>query len=142
MHRLRFAAQPSYGILLEEREKLVHYRIYLLGSTGQFAAAEHFEAADDIEAKQTAADLHGLSSDTFAGYELWRGRQLIVRSTTGHGSLPSWADWQERRRRHLLDLEDRLARSFECVRTSRQLMEAMDNLRAGMPTGMGGGQPG
>lgn len=110
---------------------VVHFRVYLLDKQGRIEAAESFVAVDDDAAMGVATDLYGTLSDTFSGYELWQGNRRVETAGPRAAQQPDYTNWADAHRRQMLELEDCLARGFECVRTSRQLMEAVDRLLDG-----------
>jgi hypothetical protein len=108
---------------------LYSYRMYLLDSDGDIAAAESFLASKDDDAADVARSVFEASNDVFSGYELWTGKQCISSAT--HSALA-------RRTRHaavqkhqqtVLDLEERLHKAFACVRRSRRLLAASKGIR-------------
>ena len=122
------------------------YRVYLLDKKFSIRAAENFVARDDGEAVEIASALHDACSDIFASCEVWCGSSLVAK-------LPSaLADGQDGaavsrsvsseirlllpiRQENILDLEDRLQRSFACVRESRRLLHTYSELTGNVLTG-------
>ena len=111
----------------------MNYRFYLLDGEDRFRAAESFTASGDAEAKQIADDVYAACSDTFDGFELWRGTERIAkgRELDGRAEITLQAI-VEQREKDALDLEERLQRSFECVRSSRKLIEEALRLRGAL----------
>jgi hypothetical protein len=111
-------------------ENRLQYRVYLLNSEGRIAAAESFYATGDEEALGIAFDLYNLSSDAVDGYELWRGAvRLTAASNQPQQAYLNREDTIISRQERMLELEERLWRSFVCIRESRRLLEAMTDLR-------------
>jgi hypothetical protein len=108
----------------------VNYRVYLLQIDNHIQAAESFSARDDREAEEVALALYGNCSTSFHAIELWQGPQLIMRRT-GDITRPTvnLLELIERRQESVVKLEEVLAGSFECIRQSRQLMAALDEIR-------------
>ena len=113
------------------------YRAYLLDEAYHIRAAENFAAECEDEAIEIASILHDACSDVFPTSEVWQGDTLIARlprtsSHDGHSAGQSSGARLNiaRRERHALELAERLHRSFACVRESRRLVRAMDDLKA------------
>lgn len=107
----------------------MRYRVYLLNQWNKIAAAESFAAADDDEALAMGRDLYVMSSDVFCGYEVWRGKTRLVAGSPSPPANPVSIDlWPAVRQMRMLDLEERLQQSFVCIRESRTLMTAVDQL--------------
>jgi len=106
------------------------YRLYLFSSGNEIAAAEHFSASDDAEADGLADTLYEVAGNRFTGYEVWREATLVVtaRPKARRGARFDPATWKRAQQLHLLELEDRLAKSFACIRSSQALMDAVDKL--------------
>jgi hypothetical protein len=109
----------------------MEYRVYLLDASNHINAAESFAAANDEEAIEIAASLHEACSDAFDGYEVWREANCI--SPNGHHrrapTVSSREEVIEARKHDILDLADRLQRSFPCVGRSKKLLETKFKLR-------------
>lgn len=109
----------------------MEYRLYLAGSDDHFRAAESFNAKDDAAAEEIALALYGNCSTSFHAIELWRGTDRIMR----HAGNEAWPTVDlrkliDRRQESVAQLEETLERGFQCVRESRQLIEALDKIRA------------
>lgn len=111
----------------------MNYRLYLLDSAPSIRAAESYVAANDAEAAEIAAAICNAAGDVFQKCELWRGaEQLATLWPDGRNAIDqrrrsldiSLAARQER----ILEVEDRLQRSFACVRSSRQLLQTYARL--------------
>ena len=107
------------------------YRFYLLDQDNHIKAAETFCAADDATAQETADLVYDACDDEFQRYELWRNGERVTTGWVGanvaRGSRLS--DVVSTREENILDLEDRLQRTFTCVRRSRKLLEITSALR-------------
>ncbi|MBV9251907.1 MAG: hypothetical protein JO227_22035 [Acetobacteraceae bacterium] len=109
-------------------EGTMNYRLYLLDSINRIRAAESFSATGDREARKIAASVHEACADVFAGYEIWRGSERLTADSRQVGL--DWTDWAMLQRQEaVLDLEERLQRTFACVSQSRRLLEASAKLR-------------
>lgn len=109
----------------------MNYRLYLLDEEGTIDAAENFavpDGADDAEAVAIAVNVYEAVSDVMRGYEVWQGRRRVAVFHPLPVQRPDPAQWTEARQLRVIDLEERLAASFECIRTSRQLLETVDKL--------------
>ena len=108
------------------------YRFYLVDRAGRFRAAEAFSAADDTAAAEIASCVYAECSDVFAGYELWRGTDCLVvkRNSSGASAPPCLPEIVAARQQSVADLEERLQRTFACMRESRRLLEATARWRA------------
>jgi hypothetical protein len=108
----------------------VDYRIYLLDGGDHISAGEFFSASNDKEAAEIAASIYEVCSDAFEGYEVWHGAVCIL--PNGHNrnwTVPRIEDVIEARQDNILDLEDRLQRSYACMNRSRKLLEVQARLR-------------
>jgi hypothetical protein len=115
------------------------YRFYLLDQDSHIKAAETFSAPDDAGAHEVASLVYGACNDEFGSYELWRGAQRVAGGCDGvnaAGEL-TLADVILARQENVLDLEDRLQRTFACVRRSRKLLETTAALRSRVHSGGG-----
>src|SRR3954451_23870013 len=96
------------------------YRVYLYNSSNKICAADHFVAEDVLEALEIGAVLARATQDVFHRHEVWCG----TRHVTGAGGIgnvrtvgmPTLATLPEMRQMRAVDLEQRLAESFACVR--------------------------
>ncbi len=107
------------------------YRLYLLDENAHFRAGESFSATSDMEAADIAAAVHSACADVFDGYELWRGAHCVLQIRNGlvpAGNV-TLSDVVAARQENVLDLEERLQRTFACVSASRTLLAATDGLR-------------
>lgn len=111
----------------------MQYNFYLLGVDNRIRATDTFSASNDEDAAQIAGDAYLLAQDEFGGFELWRYGTLLSGSRgPRHVRVPSPAAWwSDVRQQRALELEERLESSFECIRSSRELMKRIDELRAG-----------
>jgi len=101
----------------------MNYRLYLFGKARRIRAAEHFGADNDIRAIGIAESVFSFCCDDFEGYEVWNGMTMIADDR----SLPEASRWwaiTQASQRDVLDLEDRVQRTFRSVSKSRQLLEA------------------
>jgi hypothetical protein len=106
----------------------MRYRLCLLGKSSDIRAAEAFLAEDDVRANEIALSVFSACCDDFDGYEIWNGATMI---SCGRGPQPP-GDWRaitQASQREVLDLEDRMQRTFACVSKSRQLLDATARLR-------------
>ncbi|HTW70615.1 MAG TPA: hypothetical protein VME47_12065 [Acetobacteraceae bacterium] len=109
----------------------MNFRIYLLDATCRIRAAESFSATNETEAAEMAAATYDACSDVFEGYEVWCGSARLLRgrrTEPGEITLNAW-DVVMMRQENILDLEDRLSRSFACVRESCRLLAVSGQLR-------------
>jgi len=109
----------------------MNFRIYLLDATSRIRAAESFSADDDVEAGEIAAATYDACSDVFEGYELWRGATCIARDRRQAKDAVRLNAWEiaMMRQDNILDLEDRLHRSFACIRESSRMLTISSQLR-------------
>jgi hypothetical protein len=109
------------------------YRLYLLDERGRIRAAETFSAQSDNEAMKIASKVWNACDDSFQQYELWCGSDRITRARyraqTGQQKERTAGDITSEYQEHLLDLEERLQRSFVCMPASRKLLAATTELR-------------
>jgi|SRR5579875_618880 len=119
------------------------YRVYLLDQKLSIRAAENFVAHDNLEAVEIATALHEACSDVFACCELWCGSSLIAKLPPAVHQKHDGADLAASvtseirlllpvRQQNVLALEDRLQRSFACVRESHRLLRTYNELRRQM----------
>jgi hypothetical protein len=107
------------------------YRVYLTDAKKHFRAEESFSAKNAFEAEEIALALYGNCSMTFHGIELWRGPNLLMRRTRdGARPIVDLQNLTGKRQECVVGLAEMLVRTFECVRESRQLMAALDQIRA------------
>ncbi|HUB44861.1 MAG TPA: hypothetical protein VMB73_07745 [Acetobacteraceae bacterium] len=109
----------------------MNFRIYLLDAASRIRAAESFSAADDVEAAEVGATTFDACSDVFDGFEVWRGSTRVARGRrTGKtvARLNAW-DVVMMQQENILDLEERLHRSFACIRESSRLLTVTAHLR-------------
>ena len=104
------------------------YRFYLLDESDRVRAGEHFAAPDDAIATQLAAWVHKTCSDVFDGYEVWRGTTRVAARNEIDFETPTVRAVIEQRQASVCDLEERLQRTFACVRQSKRLLEATARL--------------
>jgi hypothetical protein len=107
----------------------MRYRLYLLGKSGDVRAAEAFLAEDEVRANEIALSVFSACCDDFDGYEVWSGETLISRGRGGPQQPRHWEAITQANQREVLDLEDRLQRTFTCVSESRRLLDATARLR-------------
>lgn len=106
----------------------MHYRVYLLDQDSHIGAAETFAASCDADASAIAASVHQACADAFPRFELWRGPQRLQ-------AKDDWTveDVVARHQDSVLDLEERLMRTFDCLKRSRTLLEETTRLRSRWP---------
>jgi len=109
----------------------MNFRIYLLDATSRIRAAESFSATDDSEAAEVALATYDACSDIFEGYELWRGSTRLAGSLPASRNSPRLNAWSMAmmQQDNVLDLEERLHRSFACIRESSRLLTISSQLR-------------
>jgi len=109
----------------------MQYRYYLLDCDDHIKAAETFSAPDDVMARETAKLVYDACDDEFAMYELWRGAEFVAKGSDRANAAGGigLSDVVSARQENILDLEDRLQRTFACVRRSRKLLETTAALR-------------
>lgn len=107
------------------------YRVYLLQATDQILAAETLSATDDHEAIAIAATVHDACSDACGGYEVWRGAERIAGTHAGRISARSTtlADLTERHQQSVIDLEERMQRTFSILAKSRRLLQVQQAMQ-------------
>lgn len=98
------------------------YQLYLLNEEARIRAAEAFSALSDREAAEIGGCVHEACSDVFAGFEVWRGPERIRAHKYVEAPL-RLQDVIETRQANILELEERLQRSFGCVARSKRLLE-------------------
>jgi ribosome-binding protein aMBF1 (putative translation factor) len=109
------------------------YRLYLL-KRGRIRASEIFYAQNDNEAKEIASRVCNACDDSFKQYELWSGTEQITSVRRVAQTVPQ----RERKSQDIalahqeivLDLEDRLQKSFTSLAASRKLLAASAELRS------------
>jgi hypothetical protein len=109
------------------------YRFYLVDKRGRIRVTEIFYAQNDNEAKDIASRVYNACDDSFRQYELWSGTEQITSVRCGAQT----AQQMERRSQDItlahqeivLDLEERLQRSFARMAASRKMLEATAELR-------------
>lgn len=109
----------------------MQYRYYLLDGDDHIRAAETFSALDDAVARETAKLVYNGCNDEFERYELWRGGERVT-GGSNHADAAGelrLSDIVAAHQESILDLEDRLQRTFACVRRSRRLLETTAALR-------------
>jgi hypothetical protein len=109
----------------------MNYRFYLLDENEHIRAGESFTASDDAQATEVAAAVHSACSDVFDGYELWRGNARVAKTRRTRHVSSSAQEIVEARQENVLDLMDRLQRTFTCVRESRRLLQVTSYLTTG-----------
>jgi hypothetical protein len=106
----------------------MQYHIYLLGPGDHSQAGGSFIADDNSEAREIAIAVFGSCYTSFQGIELWTGTTLVMRKV----HIRATVDLQkviDKRQENIAQLEEVLEQSFECIRKSRQLMDALDKVR-------------
>src|SRR5689334_3085725 len=101
----------------------MQYRLYLLDSSGKIAAADSFAVDDDADATQLAADLYDACSDVFGGYELWQGAVRVVAALNRPPRPLDFSRLTSARQAMMLEVEERLSDTFDCIRRSKRLIE-------------------
>ncbi|MFL5280051.1 MAG: hypothetical protein ACJ8AW_03400 [Rhodopila sp.] len=114
----------------------MNYRIYLYDAYGKICAGEALLATDDAEALELGAIVFRSVSDACCRYEVWSG----IRHLNGPAAMkpyhaPSLVELSDARAIRVLDLEERLASSFACIRTSRALLVEVNILIAARNSG-------
>lgn len=110
----------------------MNYRVYLMDEHRHIRAAESFAADCNNEALEITAVLYDACSDTFPACELWQANTMIGRLPASSPQADGFAhDYLGlgRRQRDILELEELLRQSFACMRESRRLLRAMDDLK-------------
>ena len=110
------------------RRTIMNYRLYLLDDARNIRAGESFVAEDDSRAIGIAITVYSSCSDAFNGYELWKQSVKLADERNAYSSQHWWAITQASQR-EVLDLEDRMQRTFACLSESRQLLDASSKLR-------------
>jgi hypothetical protein len=107
----------------------MRYRVYLIDEADRIKAAETFMALDDAEALEMAAVVLRATRDVFARHEVWCGpRRISGASSIEPSAGKSLVELAEERQIRALALEERLLSSFECIRRSRSLLQAVTEL--------------
>jgi len=105
------------------------YRVYLYDSDNKIRAAEGFVAADDLEALEIGAVLYRATQDVFYRHEVWCGARHLTGAMAARGlRTPTLDEMAKARQLRAVDVEERLASSFACVRRSRVLLQEVDRL--------------
>lgn len=107
----------------------MNYRLYLLGKARHIRSAESFSADDDVHAIGIAESVFSYCCDDYDGYEVWNGMTMVADDRTLPGPSCWWAITQASQR-DVLDLEDRVQRTFASVSKSRELLGAAPRSRA------------
>ena len=107
----------------------MHFRVYLMDTHNHIRAAHPRLVGSDAEATDMAKLLFSSCDDVFKGCEVWRGPERIYRTQSLNGSEETLAEVSERRQRLVASMEETLAESFSCVRTSKKLLKEMDALK-------------
>jgi len=106
----------------------MRYRMCLLGKSSDIRAAESFLAEDDDRANEIALSVFSACCDDFDGYEVWNSATVISRGR-GPQQPGHWWTITQASQREVLDLEDRMQRTFASVSKSQQLLDATAKLR-------------
>jgi hypothetical protein len=100
------------------------YRLYLLDAADHIHVGESFTAPDDATAAQVAALVHDACSDEFPGVEVWQGtRRLPAFDGSPRWQGPGAEQINANLVQSVLEIEERLHRSFAAVRRSQKLVE-------------------
>jgi hypothetical protein len=113
----------------------MRYRIYLLDSDNHIRAGESFTADNDTDAQEVGFWLYDAARDVFDGYEVWRGTHRVGRTERPRPEVvppPKRLEAViEMRQRNVIELEERLHSTFECVSKSRMLLQRCEQIRSG-----------
>ena len=108
----------------------MEFRVYLLDTNGHVQAAHPLSAVSDAEAVELARLLYVSCDDVFSACEVWRGATRIhqIRPPLA-GPVEALAALSRRRQHLALEMEETIASSFSCMRSSRKFLAEMDTLR-------------
>ena len=108
----------------------MNYRVYLLEANGHIRAGESFSTEFDSEAIWIASVVYDACSDVFPACEVWRGSTMMAKLAPA-SPLPTQAPLlsPEVCQKTVIELAERLQRSFACVRESRRLMHVLNDLK-------------
>lgn len=107
----------------------MHYRLYLIDEADRIRAAETFMALDDAEALETATAVFHATRDVCARHEVWCGPRQVNRAAREPLSVEkSLIALAEERQIRAVALEETLLSNFECIRRSRELLDAVAEL--------------
>jgi hypothetical protein len=109
------------------RQKMMKYRLHLLGRAGHVRATGSFTADDDVRAIGIPQSVFSSCCDDFDGYAVWNGTTMIADDRRLRQS--HWWAITKASQREVLDLEDRVQRTFASVSKSRQLRDAASKSR-------------
>jgi hypothetical protein len=105
------------------------YRIYLYDFEDKICAAYSFQAGDDVEAIEVGAVVSRSTIDVCLRHEIWsEARHLTGSIPVSPSATPTLEALSEKRQAQVVELEERLASTFACIRASRALMKATDTL--------------
>jgi hypothetical protein len=107
----------------------MHFRVYLMDAENHIRAGHPLLVGSDAEAIDMAKLLYCSCDDVFEKCEVWQGPERIYQTRNLNGSEETLAEVSERRQRLVASMEETLAASFSCVRTSRKLLKEMDALK-------------
>jgi PII-like signaling protein len=106
----------------------MHYRLYLYDSEDHVSAAETYSATNDREALEIGHAVFEAASDHFKRHEVWCGATLL-KGVLGFRRTLALTEVMNRHEENVLELEERLQRTFNSVKRSRNLLETIDRLR-------------
>src|SRR3954452_20704883 len=105
-----------------QRSLQMRYRLYLYNAAG-VCAADDFFAVDDTEALEVGAMLVRVTNDVCDRHEVWSGARHVTGAAVAAAFQAStFGTASEARELRALELEERLASSFTCIRRSKALL--------------------
>jgi hypothetical protein len=100
----------------------MEYRLYLLDAKHHIVATHGFIANDDISARETGSIVFDACEDVLAGYEVWRGAQIIATDLDRRLTRrPAFAEMRKDHQDMVCQYEEIMCDSFDVVRRSEQL---------------------
>ena len=103
---------------------MCNYRIFLTRDA-VVQAGQSFAASDDQEATEIGSVLCDACSDVVDGFEIWRGAERVAADPSISRNGTTLEGLIAARQYHVVQLEESLASSFECIRTSRRLLNLL-----------------
>jgi hypothetical protein len=107
----------------------MYFRVYLMNAENHIRAAHPLSVESEAEAIDMSRLLYSSCDDIFKACEVWRGPERLYHTQNLDGPGETLAEVSERRQRLVAEMEETLAESFSCVRTSRKLLKQMDTLK-------------
>jgi hypothetical protein len=106
---------------------MYNYHIFLTRDA-VVRAGQSFPASDDQEATEIGSVLCDSCSDVVNGFEIWRGSERVAADPSISRTKTTLEGLVAARQYHVVQLEESLASSFECIRRSRRLLNVLYRL--------------